>query len=90
MDAGCLTKNMPTRFPVKVVSASCYGVDPDPKSIVKMVKKQLARARTNAIPSGKWGTESWLLLTWTIPTWEYSFYCPWRLTEISGTARSAG
>eukprot|EP00959_Pyramimonas_sp_CCMP1952_P309996 6487178-Pyramimonas_sp.AAC.1 len=53
MAVGSMPKNMPTHSLVKVLRTSSYDVTPDPESTLKKVKKQLARARMNAIPSGK-------------------------------------
>eukprot|EP00959_Pyramimonas_sp_CCMP1952_P308015 6446520-Pyramimonas_sp.AAC.1 len=44
--------NVPTYIRAKILRTSSYDVTPDPESTIKKVKKQLARARTNAIPSG--------------------------------------
>eukprot|EP00959_Pyramimonas_sp_CCMP1952_P232784 4865045-Pyramimonas_sp.AAC.1 len=56
----CLTKHVPTDFLVKILRTGAYGVTLDPGPTLKKVKTQLARARVNAIPSGKYVTESWL------------------------------
>eukprot|EP00959_Pyramimonas_sp_CCMP1952_P218674 4572952-Pyramimonas_sp.AAC.1 len=53
MAAGCLAKNMPTNVLVEVLHTSAYDATPDPESTSKKVKKQLARVRMNATPSGK-------------------------------------
>eukprot|EP00959_Pyramimonas_sp_CCMP1952_P226927 4744550-Pyramimonas_sp.AAC.1 len=53
MAVDCLTKDMPTDFLVKILRTSSYDVTPDLESTLKEVQKQLARARANAIPSGK-------------------------------------
>ena len=53
MAVDCLTKAMPNDFLVNILSTGSYDVTADPESTFKKAKKQLARARVNAIPTGK-------------------------------------
>ena len=53
MAVDCLTKAMPNDFLVNILSTGSYDVTADPESTIKKAKKQLARARVNAIPTGK-------------------------------------
>eukprot|EP00959_Pyramimonas_sp_CCMP1952_P329555 6899523-Pyramimonas_sp.AAC.1 len=54
----CLAQNMSAYLCVKISCTSSHDVTAYPEPTITKVKKQLARAGMNAIPSGKCVTES--------------------------------